>query len=242
MLRLIFVMMLVLQPVSIVCQCTAGWYRPAQGGPCRPCGAGTYMKTGSLPTYGYMCSSKTNIYGGVDPQCPSATTTWIQSYPAGAGNDGSPGSLVELGNGNTWTVDLEMVRPITYLRFWNDKANSERARGSEVRVGNSTVPRENPLCATLGGTTYNGIYVDVNQIQYLDCFATGRYLSVIKDGDWMRFGEMDIYGQCQQCPPNSMSPDQASSIDACQCMQGYGRQNFGNIWLCRTCSLGKYKP
>ena len=209
--------------------------------PCTICLADTYVEAGGMQTFGNMCSSKKNYNGGVDPQCPSATATWVQMYPAAAGNDGRRDSLVELGNGNTWTVDFEMVRTISYVELWNDRANTERARGGEVRVGNSIVPRENPLCATLGGTMYDGSHVEINQVQTLDCFATGRYLSVIKDGEWMRFGEMTAFGRCQNCPRHSTSPDLAPNVDACRCMQGYGREHHGDIWICKTCGLGKYK-
>lgn len=78
-----------------------------------------------------------------------------------------------------WTVDLLSVQAVKHVRITTRCCDDLPIKNVEIRVGNSTVYKDNPLCNWLPGTQKEG---DTILVECVTDDTSGRYVSLLMTG------------------------------------------------------------
>ena len=229
--------------VHTACLCDA-WYPGPEGGPCvdGTCQPGSTAVPTNLAR---ACGS------AQDAACNAIMWSQNEYGLASNSNDGlygdESGVAISLTDGfNVFIMDLEYIRSIDYVNFWNREYwGWERIVGAEIWIGSSTMWSENTQCATL---------TDALQQTY-PCNLAGRYVFIVQQNNYINFIELEVFGDactacaanthkagqgneaCVACPAHSKSLPGSCAEEQCHCDAGFRKQGV----LCVQCDENTYR-
>jgi len=223
--------------------CAPGYPGP-EGGPCvdGTCQPGSTAVPTNLAR---ACGS------AQDAACNAIMWSQNEYGLASNSNDGlygdESGVAISLTDGfNVFIMDLEYIRSIDYVNFWNREYwGWERIVGAEIWIGSSTMWSENTQCATL---------TDALQQTY-PCNLAGRYVFIVQQNNYINFIELEVFGDactacaanthkagqgneaCVACPAHSKSLPGSCAEEQCHCDAGFRKQGV----LCVQCDENTYR-
>jgi len=234
------------------CSCLQGFDNNADV--CNKCTAGKYknstIKLGTAATWTYIAAQEINLAracsaGGCPVTAPSA---W-DAYPRWKLVDGNNGKNYEGiyhsadNQYNPWVmIDLEHTMSIKRVRIYNWWDYTPLFENFEIRIGDSSIFSDNPLCGSREGGF--GIFKDFT------CVFSGRYVSVQRFHPQTKLvlQEIEVYGakvpaderlyKCVGCPQNTFTNNTGVlGCDAC----AVGKTTDGRIGQVEcVCDVGTF--
>ena len=229
---------------------------------CNKCAAGKYknstIKLGTAATWTYIAAQEINLAracknvptsqkGG----CPVTAPSAYDHYPRPNLVDGNNGKNYEGiyhsadNQFNPWVmIDLEDTMSIKRVRIYNWWDYTPLFDNFEIRIGDSSIFSNNPLCGSRNGPGAN-----FHVVKDFTCVFSGRYVSVQQFGlVKLVLQEIEVYGakipaderlyKCVGCPQNTFTNNTGMlACDAC----AVGKTTDGRIGQVEcVCDVGTF--